>query len=164
MDARVIFTKEFIKKTKGETMTPKQRGKILFERLVELDKSGEITKATNRTELARLVGAPEGERGYSWVSNLVNRKHITETIVGRNGGRYLKEYHLAKKRPMYGKRNVKKNKTIVASKPVVKPVVKTAPVITEPTPKTIIKYGKVEIETFNSLSYIVELVRKLNEE
>lgn len=160
MDARVIFTKDFIKKTKGETMTPKQRGKILFERLVELDKSGEITKATNRTELARLVGAPEGQRGYSWVSNLVNRKHLTETIVGRDGGRYLKEYHLAKKRQTYGKRNVKKNKTIVASKPVVK----TTPVITEPTPKTIIKYGKVEIETFNSLSYIVELVRKLNGE
>ena len=104
MEARVIFSK----KTKDKLqkgITVREKGRVLFTRLEELDRDGMLSKAESRADVARLVGYPRerAKAGYAWVSNLIRRGHITEIIRGHSPSGVPKcEYHLASTRPDYG--------------------------------------------------------------
>ena len=107
MDARVIITNEF-KKLANQKITKNQKGKILLERLKKIDESGEISLATNRMELAELIGYPKGsENGRTYINNLVRRGVIKETMNGEG-----RKYELTGNRPdysmEYGKLNTKR--------------------------------------------------------
>ena len=89
-------------------LSKRQRGKLRYERLVNLDKSGEISKATTRNELAMMLGYPKGDKsGIAWVNNLVNRGFLTEHLVGRENGLMRKEFHITDKKPDYDFKNLK---------------------------------------------------------
>lgn len=171
MNARVIFSKEFLDKTKGEELTSHQKGKIYFDRLTDLDNSGELSKARNRNEVVNLVGyTGSGGNGYSWVSNLIRRGHLTETLVGVEDGNKYYEYHLARKRPTYGKRRRgRKSMTVEDRAEHLQKLHDEAMkycVTKEEKPQLVIRYGKVEITVGDNadVEYIVKLVKELNKE
>lgn len=171
MDARVIFSKDFMNKTKGEGLTAHQKGKIYFERLTDLDNSGELSKAHNRNEVMKLVGyTGSNDNGYSWVSNLIRRGHLTETLTGIEDGKKIFEYHLSRKRPVYGKRRrAKKTMTVEDRTEQLQKLHDEAMkhcVAKEEKPQLVIRYGKVEIIVGDNtdVEYIVRLVKELNKE
>ena len=85
-------------------LTVRERGKIMFARLKEIEASGELTKANCRADVATLVGYDESEAkaGYSWVSNLVIRGHLTEKMIGVSpSGKVMYEYSLTGTEPLY---------------------------------------------------------------
>lgn len=110
--SRLSFTKKTQDEMKKD-MSVREKGKILFARLQELEKDGTLSKAQTRADVARLAGYPEerAKAGYSWVSNLVRRGHLTEVIrEWTPSGRMIAEYHLAGSAPDYGYEEVKRRK------------------------------------------------------
>lgn len=98
MEARVIFSKE-TKELMGKDLSVRQRGKLLFSRLQELDDSGMLSKAKSRADVAAMVGytTERARAGYSWVSNLINRGNLRETILELSpSGKMVAEYHVIK--------------------------------------------------------------------
>lgn len=101
--SKLSFRKE-TKEQMNKPMSTQARGKLLFARLEELDKDGTLSKAKTRADVARLVGYSEerAKVGYMWVSGLIKRGHITETIRGYSpSGMADNEYHLTNTRPDY---------------------------------------------------------------
>lgn len=94
---------------KQNQLSKREQGRLRFEKLAELDTSGRLQFATTRNELAQMVGYPRGDKtGISWVNNMVNRGFISETLVGREGAKLKKEFHLTGKKPDYEFTAVKK--------------------------------------------------------
>lgn len=94
--SRLTFTKETKDKiSKG--LNRRQQGKLRFEKLKEAEENGLLQKAKTRIEVAQLAGftREQYKTGYSWVSNMLIRKHLIERIsgIGMNG-RAEYEYHL----------------------------------------------------------------------
>lgn len=116
--SRLSFTKKTQEDMKKD-MSVREKGKVLFARLQELDNDGTLSKAKSRADVAKLVGYTEerAKAGYAWVSNLIRRGHLTETIQEWTpSGRAVAEYHLAGSAPDYGyeevnRRRAKKEKT-----------------------------------------------------
>lgn len=106
----------FTKKTREDMdkdMSVREKGKVLFARLQELEEDGTLSKAKTRADVARLVGYAEerAKAGYAWVSNLIRRGHLTETIrEWTPSGKMIAEYHLAGSMPDYGYEEVKRRK------------------------------------------------------
>lgn len=110
--SRISFTKKTQDKMKKD-LGVREKGKILFERLKELDTDGTLSKAQTRADVARLVGYPEerAKAGYAWVSNLIRRGHLAETIQEWTpSGRIIAEYHLTGSQPIYGYEEVDKRR------------------------------------------------------
>ncbi len=110
--SRLTFSKETKNKMKKE-MTVREKGRVLFNRLKELDEDGTLSKASNRADVARLVGYSEerSKAGYAWVSNLIRRGHLTETVrEWTPSGRMVAEYHTTSSAPDYGYEEVKRRR------------------------------------------------------
>ena len=77
--SKLSFTKKTLDKMKKD-MSVREKGKVLFARLQELEADGTLSKAKTRADVARLVGYPEerAKAGYAWVSNLIRRGHVSE--------------------------------------------------------------------------------------
>ena len=116
--SKLSFTKKTQDKM-NKNMSVREKGKILFARLQDLEEDGTLSKAKSRADVARLVGYPEerAKAGYSWVSNLISRGHIKETILEWTpNGKMVAEYHTTGSMPDYGyagvnRRKAKKEKT-----------------------------------------------------
>lgn len=79
-----------------EGLTASQRGKLRWERIKEAEEHGSLTSAKNRYEVANIAGFTEENRnrGYQWVSNMINRKYLQEIMVGvGKSGKFEYEYH-----------------------------------------------------------------------
>lgn len=106
----------FTKKTRdkmNKNMSVREKGKVLFARLQELEEDGTLSKAKSRADVARLVGYPEerAKAGYAWVSNLIRRGHIRETILEWTpSGKMVAEYHTTGSMPDYGYEEVNRRK------------------------------------------------------
>ena len=101
--SRITFTEETRKKIMRKLST-RERGKILYGRLVELEKDGTLSKAKNRSELIKLVGYPEERKssGSSWLGGLINRGHLDEVIDGTDKNGDIKfRYYLTNNPPDY---------------------------------------------------------------
>lgn len=102
--SRLSFTKKTQEDMK-KNMPVREKGKVLFARLQELDNDGTLSKAKTRADVARLVGYSEerAKAGYAWVSNLVRRGHLSETIQEWTpSGKMVAEYHTTGSAPDYG--------------------------------------------------------------
>ena len=108
----------FTKKTKeqmNKNMSVREKGKILFARLQELEADGTLSKAKTRADVARLVGYPEerAKAGYAWISNLIRRGHVSETIQEWTpSGKMIAEYHTTGSVPDYGYEEVNRRKAM----------------------------------------------------
>ena len=101
--SRLTFTKETQEKME-KGLSKRQRGKLRYQKLVEIANNGRLSIAKNRREVARLVGYMPGQEhsGYSWVTNMINRGHLKETVVGSGRHGYLEyEYTLGSNKPRY---------------------------------------------------------------
>ena len=110
--SRMIFKKETQDKMKKD-MSVREKGKVLFARLQELEEDGTLSKAKTRADVARLVGYPEerAKAGYAWVSNLIRRGHVSETIQEWTpSGKMIAEYHTTGSIPDYGYEEVNRRK------------------------------------------------------
>lgn len=110
--SRLSFTKK-TQEDMGKGMSVREKGKVLFARLQELEEDGTLCKAKSRADVARLVGYPEerAKAGYAWVSNLIRRGHISETILEWTpSGKMVAEYHTTGSTPDYGYEEVKRRK------------------------------------------------------
>lgn len=156
--SKLTFTKETKEKMNKE-LSFRERGRLRFKRLKELDESGALSKATNRYEVGRMVGYGEDEdkAAYSWVSNMLSRGHMTETMIGLSPkGRMEFEYHVTGTEPLY----------CYADKERVKEQLKKE-IITEPTPteslvKLEIAKGDLVIKLeLVSETQVIELVKTI---
>ena len=99
--SRITISKETQEKQK-KSMSKREKGRVLLARLQELEADGTLSKAKTRADVARLVGYPEerAKAGYSWVSNLISRGHISETIrEWAPSGKTVAEYHVTGSTP-----------------------------------------------------------------
>ena len=102
--SKLSFTKKTQDKM-NKKMSVREKGKVMFARLQELEADGTLSKAKTRADVARLVGYTEerAKAGYSWVSNLISRGHIRETILEWTpSGKMVAEYHTTGSMPDYG--------------------------------------------------------------
>lgn len=108
-----------------------ERGKVFFDKLKELEKNGSLKEARSRSDVATLVGYTSDQAksgsGYSWVSNLIHRGHLVETIIGQTSSGYaIYCYKLGETEPRYGydgprhkkatKKNIENNMPILNNK------------------------------------------------
>ena len=110
--SRTIFKKE-TKEAMKKDLSVRQRGRLLFARLQELDNDGTLSKAKSRADVATMVGYTEeqAKAGYSWVSNLIRRGHVSETIQEWTpSGKMIAEYHTTGSVPSYGYEEVSRRK------------------------------------------------------
>lgn len=110
--SRLSFTKK-TQEDMQKDMSVREKGKILFARLEELDNDGTLSKAKTRADVARLVGYSEerAKAGYAWVSNLIRRGHLSETIQEFTpSGKMVAEYHITGSAPDYGYEEAKRRK------------------------------------------------------
>lgn len=185
MNARVIFSKDFQEKM-NKPLTSFDIGKLRWKRIEELEENGKLGEIRNRYELCLAVGmTPEQAKvaGASYASNLVRRKHLRESVVGLVDGKMTYKYSIIKA-PTFGRHRKRGRKTkntipdypkqtqfLNITEPTegqtyeAKALQEEVKVVAEAKPQIIVRYGKVELE-FNAASvlYVVELVKKLNEE
>lgn len=117
--SRITFSKETQDKIK-RGMSAHKKGKILYGRLTEASENGLLSQCKTRREVAELVGyygANLQHRGYSWINNLIRRKHLSEVAVAP--GEY--QYFLGPNKPDYdytGLSKAKSKKTVAAQTPI----------------------------------------------
>lgn len=99
----------------------RQKGRLRFQKLTEAENNGLLQKASTRREVALIAGFTEeetanGKRGYSWVSNLIQKGRLKETPfdIARDGV-YGNEYHIVSS-PDYSNSKATKVKVRMAKK------------------------------------------------
>ena len=103
--SKVIISEETKKQNQ---LSKRQQGKLRYERMVELDRTGKLSEASTRNEVAVMLGFPSNSKtGISWVNNQVNRGYLAETLVGYEGGKMRKEFHTTNKQPDYDFKRLK---------------------------------------------------------
>ncbi len=112
--SKLSFTKKTQDQMKKD-MSVREKGKVLFARLQELEEDGTLSKAKTRADVARLVGYSEerAKAGYAWISNLIRRGHVRETILEWTpSGKMVAEYHTTGSMPDYGYEEVGRRKAM----------------------------------------------------
>lgn len=93
--SKVTFSEEFKEKF-NKKISPQEKGRLRWERLVELDKIGALQKITSRRQLASAVGIQSPATGAAWAGSMVKQGVIIETLTGYNNYKAVYEYHLGK--------------------------------------------------------------------
>ena len=105
-----------------DNLTNRQKGKILYTRLMKLsnDNGGELKDLTSRGAVAKAVGGKIG-----WVSGLIGRGYLKETLDYYYGDRAMFKYELTDKIPdyEYTKSGNKIPKCVEEPKPIEEPVI-----------------------------------------
>lgn len=107
--SKITISKDTEEKNK---MSVREKGKVLFARLQELDNNGMLSKAKSRADVATMVGytTERAKAGYSWVSNLISRGNLRETTLEWSpSGKMIAEYHVVKS-PDYDYQETKRRK------------------------------------------------------
>lgn len=77
--SRLTFRKE-TKEKMEKPLTAMEKGKLMWGKIVEAEKSGRLQQAKSRVDVAHIAGYTDDKRGYSWASNMIKRGAIVETI------------------------------------------------------------------------------------
>lgn len=158
--SRLTFRKE-TKDKMEKPLSAMERGKLMWEKIVEAEKDGRLQQAKSRVDVAHIAGYTDDKRGYSWASNMVKRGAIVETIYAP--GEYT--YAIGEAPKFEYTRNKTRSKKV---KPVKKaePVEKTEPVILSraytPTEngKVVIECGGMRITMENvGVEYVKEIIK-----
>lgn len=105
--SKLTFRKETIEKM-NKPLNRVQRGKLRWAKLKELEDGGKLSHATNRQEVAEMLGATK-EYGpeYTWVSNLIKRGNMREILTGfGDDNRPIYEYHTTSNVPEYDEKAI----------------------------------------------------------
>ena len=119
----------------------------------ELEDKGVLGKARNRKEISDMLGLGYNYgAGYSWVSNMISRGHLKETLLGFNKYNQPEyEYHIINKpnyEPYKIAKKAKKNKVKKTKATKVDNEVEALTTIKTqaPTSKMVIRYRDLTIE------------------
>lgn len=161
--SKVSVSKETLEKNH---MSTKQKGKIRYSKLEESAKNGNLAKATNRFEVANLVGYPQHERmrGYSWVSNLISKHYLSEVIshYNKKTKRPVYSYYLGKETPAYGKtRKARVKKPVQTTRDTIEKVVEDTTKTELTAQELSITTDKINIKVRLSEDKLVELIKEI---
>lgn len=96
MESSVLSIEEF-KKLFSKARSNREKGRLLQERLAELDRGGTLQFIKTRNQLMSYMGYAKeqfGTTGASWVGRMVRENVLTETLTGFNQyGQPEYEYH-----------------------------------------------------------------------
>lgn len=95
----------------GKKLTTQRKGELRWQKLVELEESGELQACKHRADVGRLIGIKDYNGAYRWVFSMIKKGAIIETVVGREGQTFEYEYHLGKK-PSYSQGGSKAKKHV----------------------------------------------------
>lgn len=146
----------------GEKKSPCQIGQERFEKLKAMEKSGRLSEIRSRNALANELG---GRVAFSWLSSMITRGFIKETLSRYEQGYPLYEYTLTGKMPDYTysqQRKPRKPSNTVATMVVEK----TEPVVQVSKPKNEyvveITRGDTAIKvSLASYDEVSELIKKI---
>ena len=160
--SRLIFRKE-TKDKMEKPLNVMEKGKLMWAKIEEAEKSGLLQQAKNRIDIAHIAGYTDGKRGRSWASNMVKRGAIVETIYGP--GEYTYFIGKAPKFEYVGnKTRNKKVKPVEKTKPVehTEPVVLSRAYTPTENSKVIVEGGGVRITMENvGVEYVKEIIKTL---
>ena len=156
MEARVILSKE-TKEKMGKPLSAWQKGELRWRKLEEAEKEGKLILCSNRHEVAAIGGFPsygqsnpvQRHRGYAWVSGLIRRGMIEETLVTLADGEVQREYRLKPKA------STPQPESQPESKPVEAPAM-SAPEVS--TPEVFISSGSLYVEIRHPNKEVLETV------
>lgn len=161
--SKVSISEETLEKNRIST---KQKGRMRYSKLEESAKNGNLAKATNRFEVANLVGYPEHERrkGYSWVSNLISKHYLSEVIshYDERTRQPVYSYYLGEETPAYGKtRKARVKKPAQTTRDTIEKVVEEKAKIEPVTQELSITTDKINIKVRMSEDKLVELIKEI---
>lgn len=155
--SRITFTNETKARLK-RGMKLRDKGRILYGRLCEAADNGLLSQCKTRRDVMSLVGYTDEQykTGYSWVSNLLRRKHLSEVMVAP--GEY--QYFIGPKKPDYEGDGVKKAKAMAKEQresyiQQIQPVesqLENVEVVTDNTPKIVMNSPNGMTITFENVS------------
>lgn len=93
--SRLIFTKETKEKI-DKGLSPQLKGKLRWDKLKEAENNGVLQQAKNRIDVGKIVGLENDKTAYSWVSGLISKKAIIETLDGFENNKPVYTYHLGR--------------------------------------------------------------------
>lgn len=154
--SRLIFTKE-TKDKMNEPINHFKRGELRWKRIKEYEDDGTLSKARSRMDIVEMLGAERKYNSvYNWVSNMITRGYLKETMTGvDNSGKMEYEYHTVKTPNFSPAKNANKGRKVM-KKPTPKAV--AIPVIDkEPKQaKVVIRYKELSIELDGINETIIE--------
>lgn len=113
--SKLFFSKETKDKLEKK-ISPQHKGKLRWERLKEAEASGALQYAKRRVDLGKIVGLDDYQTAYSWVSGLIGKGAVLESIVGFENGVPIHEYHLGKELGYSSGKKSKKSKSVKPAK------------------------------------------------
>lgn len=122
---------------KQNNLSPREKGRLRWQRLKDLDASGELQFIKTRNDLAKAVGYGDKEpSGVAWTNNVIRRGYVKEVFTGFEGSKTMKEYHLTGKEPDFDFNGVRNRHTKKKAEKKVEQKVeqKTEPMVDENTP------------------------------
>lgn len=93
--SRLIFTKE-TKEKLDKGISAQAKGKLRWEKLKEAENNGTLQQARSRIDVGKIVGLDNDKTAYSWVSGLIHKKAIVETLDSFENNKAVYTYHLGK--------------------------------------------------------------------
>lgn len=144
--SRLIFSKE-MKDKMNEPINHFKRGELRWKRIKEYEDDGTLSRAKNRMDIVEMLGS-ERKYGavYTWVSNMITRGFMKETMTGiNNNGKMEYEYHTVKAPNFSPAKNANKGRKIIKTptpRAVAIPVIDREP----RQAKVVIRYKELTIE------------------
>lgn len=105
--SRLIFTKETKEKI-DKGISAQAKGKLRWEKLKEAENNGTLQQARSRIDVGKIVGLDNDKTAYSWVSGLIHKKAIVETLDSFENNKAVYTYHLGKPLSYVGGRKKRK--------------------------------------------------------
>lgn len=159
--SRLIFSKE----TKDKMETPInhfKRGELRWRRIKEYEDGGNLSKARSRMDIVEMLGSERKYNAvYNWVSNMITRGFIKETILGLGSdGKMEYEYHTIKSPNFSPAKNANKGRKVSSKPNKIVPEVVALPVVKEEPKKAkvAIRYRELTIELENVDETIIERI------
>lgn len=161
--SRLIFSKE-TKDKMNEPINQFKRGELRWKRIRECEDDGTLSKARNRMDIVEMLGS-ERKYGamYNWVSNMITRGFVKETMLGfSSDGKMEYEYHTIKSPNFSPAKNANKGRKVSSKSNETAPKMVAIPVpVVEEEPKkakVAIRYKELTIELENVDETIIERI------
>ena len=139
-----------------------KRGELRWKRIEEKEADGTLSKARNRMDIVEMLGSERKYNAvYTWVSNMITRGFIKETMFGLGSdGKMEYEYHTIKSPNFSPAKNARKGRKVSSKPNKTAPEVIALPVVEEKPKKArvVIRYKELAIELENVDETIIERI------
>lgn len=160
--SKLTLRKETLEKME-KPLTAMEKGKLLWEKIVEAEKNGRLQQAKSRVDVAHIVGYTNDKRGYAWTSNMIKRGAIVETIYSPGEYTYAvgeaPKFEYARKKTR-SKRIEPVEKAEPVATPMAEPVFLSRAYAPTENGKVVIECGGMRITMENvGVEYVKEIIK-----